>query len=86
MDILLIPVGGVYTIDAQGAAKIAASLEPKIVIPMHYADPGSNLKLEPVDKFLKEMGAEKVEPQAKLSITTDKLPEELVVVVLEKIA
>jgi len=86
VDILLIPVGGVYTIDAQGAAKIAASLEPKIVIPMHYADPGSNLKLEPVDKFLKEMGAEKVEPQAKLSITTDKLPEELVVVVLEKIA
>lgn len=82
--ILLIPVGGVYTIDASGAAKIAASLEPKIVIPMHYADPGNNLQLEPVDKFLKEMGAEKVEPITKLSIAGDKLPEELTVTLLEK--
>ena len=84
VDILLIPVGGVYTIDASVAAKIAASLEPKIVIPMHYADTGNNLQLEPVEKFLKEMGAEKTEPLAKLSITGDKLPEELTVTLLEK--
>lgn len=84
VDVLLIPVGGVYTIDAGEAAKTAASLEAKVVIPMHYAG-ASNLKLEPVDKFLKEMGVEGAEPQSKLSITNEKLPEELAVILLNKI-
>lgn len=85
VDILLIPVGGVYTIDAGGAAKIAASLEAKVVIPMHYAEPTINLKLEPADKFLKEMGLEKAEPLGKLSVTREKLPDELAVILLNKI-
>jgi len=85
VGILLIPVGGVYTIDAEEAAKIAASLEAKVVIPMHYANLASNLKLEPVDKFLKEMGVEGAEPASKLSITNEKLPEELAVILLNKI-
>ena len=85
VDVLLIPVGGFYTIDAGAAAKIAASLEPKIVIPMHYLEAGTNSKLEPVDKFLKEMGVEGVAPQAKLSAVTDKLPEELAVILMEKV-
>jgi L-ascorbate metabolism protein UlaG (beta-lactamase superfamily) len=85
VDVLLIPVGGFYTIDAQAAAKIAASLEPKIVIPMHYLEAGGDSKLEPVDKFLKEIGVEGVSAQAKLSVTPDKLPEELAVVLMEKV-
>ena len=85
VDVLLVPVGGVYTIDAAGAAKTAASLEPKVVIPMHYAEGANNLKLEPADKFLKEMGSEKTEPLVKLSVSREKLPEELAVVLLNKI-
>lgn len=83
-DILLVPVGGVYTIDASEAAQVVASLEPKIVIPMHYKLPGLKFELEPVESFLKEMGGEAAAPQSKLSITKEKLPDEPQVVVLEK--
>lgn len=83
-DILLIPVGGKYTIDAKTASQVVASLEPRIIIPMHYALPGLKIELDGVEPFLKEMGAENKEPQPKLSITKDKLPEEPEVVVLSK--
>lgn len=83
-DILMIPVGGVYTIDAEVAAKVVAQLEPKIVIPMHYKLAELKYELEDVDKFLKTMGAESVEPQPKFSISKEKLPEETTVVVLSK--
>lgn len=84
VDILLIPTGGIYTIDAQTAAEISASLEPKIAIPMHFLDEKSSVKLDPVEKFLKEMGTEDVAKEIKLTITKDKLPAEQSVVLLEK--
>jgi L-ascorbate metabolism protein UlaG (beta-lactamase superfamily) len=83
-DILLVPVGSVYTIDAKTASDVVSQLEPKIVIPMHYLLPGLKFELEPVENFLKEMGFDSVEAQPKLSITKDKLPDELQVVVLNK--
>lgn len=85
VDILLIPTGGVYTVDALQAAEIASKFEPRIAIPMHYFEENSIYKLDGVDKFLKEMGAEKKEPLEKLSMTVDKLPEELTVNVLRSI-
>lgn len=84
VDILMIPVGGIYTINSKQAAEIVAQLEPKIIIPMHYGVEGLKFPLEGVDKFLKEMGAENVTPQAKLTITKEKLPAEPMVVVLSK--
>lgn len=81
-DILLIPVGSVYTIDAKVASDIVSQLEPKIIIPMHYKIEGLKFELDSVDSFLKEMGAEGVSPQPKLSITKERLPEEPQVVVL----
>jgi L-ascorbate metabolism protein UlaG (beta-lactamase superfamily) len=83
-DILLIPVGSVFTINAKQAVNIVSQLEPKITIPMHYLQPGLKVELEPVENFLKEMGVEGLEPQSKLSITKDKLPDEPEVVVLSK--
>lgn len=84
VDILLVPVGSVYTIDGKQASEIVSQLEPKIIIPMHYFIEGLKFQLESVDKFLKEMGVEGVTPQPKLSITKEKLPEEPQVVVLSK--
>ncbi|MFH0936976.1 MAG: MBL fold metallo-hydrolase [Candidatus Daviesbacteria bacterium] len=84
VDILMVPVGGKYTVDAEEAAKIVAALEPKIVIPMHYSLPGLKSELSRVETFLKEMGTENMEPVSKLSITRDKLPEETTVVLLGK--
>lgn len=83
-DILLIPVGSTYTINAKEASNIVSQLEPKIVIPMHYMLPGLKFNLDPVENFLKEMGAEGTVVEAKLSITKDKLPEETQVVLLSK--
>lgn len=83
-DILLIPVGGVYTIGPEQATQIISQLEPSIIIPMHYKLPGLKFDLSELDVFVKEMGVENVEPQTKLTITKDKLPAEPQVVVLSK--
>jgi L-ascorbate metabolism protein UlaG (beta-lactamase superfamily) len=84
VDILLIPVGGVYTIDAKDAARVVAQLDPKIVIPMHYKLDELKVELEPLANFLKEMSIENPVAQPKLSVTKDKLPEEMQIVVLSK--
>ena len=60
-DILFIPVGGSGLLDAKAAAKLAASLEPKLIIPMDYDS--ASLKA-----FLKESGEEKAEVVDKLTL------------------
>lgn len=59
VDILMIPVGGTYTITAKGAVDVIKRLQPRVVIPMHYDVPGLKLskKLTGLDEFLKESGA-----------------------------
>ncbi|HLD30719.1 MAG TPA: MBL fold metallo-hydrolase [Patescibacteria group bacterium] len=76
VDILLIPVGGVSTIGAKEATEIINQLEPRIVIPMHYKVPGLKFELEPLDKFLKEVGATKAESMPKLKISKKELPQD----------
>lgn len=83
VEVLLIPVGGMSTINAPIAAKIVRQLEPKIVIPMHYKTPALKGDLEPVEKFLKEVGAEGIQPQPKLSINKSTLPLTTQVVLLD---
>lgn len=86
VDILLIPVGGVYTINGKEAQKVISQLEPKIVVPMHYALPKLKYKLHAVDEFLHTMGAKKVEPQEKLTVKEKDLAterEETEIVVLQ---
>lgn len=83
-DILMVPVGGTYTINAEGASEVVSTLEPGIVIPMHYKLPEGKSELSGVEPFLKEMGAENLEAVPKLSITKDKLPEETTVILLSK--
>lgn len=84
-DILLIPVGSIYTIDAKDATEIISQLEPKIIIPMHYKIHGLKFDLDPIERFLKEMGEEGIEPVNKLTITKEKLPDEPEVIVLNKV-
>ena len=52
VDVLLVPVGGRYTIDAEEAVGIVQTLQPKIVIPMHFATPHLSFALAPVEKFI----------------------------------
>jgi len=68
VDVLFIPVGGKYTIDASEAAKVIAQIEPHIVVPMHYGN--KELELVDVSIFLKEMGVEEA-PVKSLKVTAD---------------
>jgi len=83
VDVLLLPVGGVSTINAPMAAEVVRQLEPKVVIPMHYKTKALNRELEPVDKFLKEMGVKGITPESKLSLTKANLPASTQVILLE---
>jgi len=74
-DILLIPVGGKYTLDAKKAIEVISQIEPRIVIPMHYKTADLKIDLDSVDKFIKEIG---IEPtyEEKLKISKKDLPQE----------
>lgn len=83
-DVLLVPVGGRTTMNGEQAAEVVRQLEPRFVIPMHYAIPGLKMQLDPVDRFLKEMGVTAPEPQPKLAVQKSSVTEyETKVVVLE---
>jgi len=86
-DVLLIPVGGFYTISAEVAKEVVTQLEPMIIIPMHYnyasLDQKNFGKLTKVDDFIAAMGKDNIAPVPKLTITKDKLPVEQTIVVLE---
>jgi len=84
VDILMIPIGGVYTISAKEATKVISQIEPKIVIPMHYQIPKLKIKLESLDKFLKMMGIKSPEVLKKISISPKNLPTEGMKVIILK--
>jgi L-ascorbate metabolism protein UlaG (beta-lactamase superfamily) len=84
VDVLLVPVGSRTAISPVQAAEVVRQLEPRYVVPMHYATPGVKVQLDGVDRFLKEMAVTAVEPQPKLSVQASSATEyETKVVVLE---
>jgi L-ascorbate metabolism protein UlaG (beta-lactamase superfamily) len=85
-DVLLVPVGGHCTINATQAAEVVAQVEPKVIVPMHYATDATqgHLELDSIDRFCRELGASEVAPRARLSVTPTSLPSEPTVVLLER--
>ena len=83
VDVLLLPVGGVSTLNAPMAAEVIRRLEPKVVIPMHYKTPAISRRLGTIDEFLKEMGVEQIESKPKLSLTKSNLPASTQVFLLD---
>ena len=81
VDILFIPVGGTFTIDAREADEVVEQLNPKIIIPMHYKTPAISLTIDGVDKFLSNK--QNIEKRKELKISKKDLPEEAKVIVLE---
>ena len=75
IDVLMIPVGGTYTLDAKTAAAVIGQIEPKIIIPMHYKVPGLEVMLDGVEKFIKELGLDP-EKTDKYKISKKLLPAE----------
>ena len=75
VDILLIPVGGTFTINGRQAIEIINQVDPKLVIPMHYQLPNLKIKLDGVEKFLREIGLGKQKPVEKLTLKKKDLGE-----------
>lgn len=84
VDVLFLPVGGGPTLDPEAAMRVVNEVEPRIVIPMYYQQPGLTLPstLLPVGAFLREIGASKVEPVERLNLKKRDLVSEETNVVL----
>lgn len=78
VDVLFVPVGGGETIGPAEASSVISQIEPRIVIPMHYAAPQLSFdqQLAPLDKFTHELGLKETTPEDKLSLNATSLPAE----------
>jgi L-ascorbate metabolism protein UlaG (beta-lactamase superfamily) len=83
VNVALVPVGGGGSLNAAKAAEVVSMLEPNLVIPMHFATPDSKIKLDDLNKFIKEMGLSKLEAQPSLKVSRSGLPDETHVIVLD---
>ncbi len=83
VDILLLPVGGGGSLNAAMASDVMTTIDPNLVIPMHYRTEEDAIEsLDPLDRFLKETGS-KPEPEARITVSKAQLPSELTVRVLQ---
>ncbi len=85
VDVLLLPVGGPFSLMTDEAIKVANAISPSILIPMHYSDSSYpvDTKVAPLEQFLQSFGMS-AEPEDKLVVEKDRLPEEMQLVVLRR--
>ncbi len=83
VDVLLVPVGGYYTIDAPTAVGVVKQLHPALTIPMHFRTPAINFPIQTVDPFLQAAGGGRKPGTMEIEVTAEKLKQEGGVVVLE---
>ena len=83
IDILLIPIGGVFTIDAKMAGKVSDDLKPKVVMPMHYKTAKCDWPLNTIDDFLADRKNLKQLNLSEIEFKAGKLPEVTEIVVLQ---
>lgn len=87
VDILIIPVGGNgYTLDAKDAARLTKQIEPKIVIPVHYADNGVAYEVpqDEINLFTKEIGSEVTDLDALKIKSVNDMPQSLSTFVIHR--
>ena len=84
VHVLLIPVGGNYTIDAEQAKEYVDRIMPAIVIPMHYKTKGLNIDVDKVDDFADKFDTEEVEEleESELELFRDEISEESTKVII----
>ena len=74
LDLLFTPIGGVFTIDPAGAAKLIDQIKPKLVIPMHFKTPKCGFPLASVDDFAKTQTKVKKTGKSELELSVKDLP------------
>lgn len=82
VDVVLLPVGGYYTIDPEQAAKVADQLEARIIVPMHYRNEKCLFPIVGVDAFLQGKKNVTMQNGPELPVGKDSLPDDQQIVVL----
>lgn len=83
VDVLLVPVGGFYTIDPAAALQVKNQLQPTLTIPMHFKTPALDFPIQTVEPFLKLVGSGRQAGQTEIEVSTATLPQQAGVVVLD---
>ena len=83
LDVLLIPVGGIYTINSIQAAELVKQLSPKVIIPMHYKTEKLKFDLEPVDNFVRAFETVKYVNESVLEIHKGMIDEDNRVIIMQ---
>jgi L-ascorbate metabolism protein UlaG (beta-lactamase superfamily) len=83
VDVLLIPIGGLFTIDAEVASKVGDDLKPKVIAPMHYKTPKCDFPITGVEDFLAGKKNVKKLNSSETEFKAGKLPEAAEIVVLQ---
>jgi L-ascorbate metabolism protein UlaG (beta-lactamase superfamily) len=83
VDILLIPVGGFFTIDARTATEVCNQLQPRVIIPMHYRTEKSFPEIFEVDEFIKGKNNVTRQDSSEVEFKADKLPDSTQIMVLK---
>ena len=84
VDVLMIPVGGLFTIDAATAAKVCEQLKPKVIIPMHFKTDKLNLPVSGVEDFIKGKNNVTRSSDSEIELKADKLPASAQIIVLKQ--
>ena len=83
IDVLLLPIGGVFTLDPKEATEVMNLLNPKILIPMHYKTPGCGFPIASVEEFLEGKTSIERAGASEISVSRDSLPAPVRVTVLD---
>ncbi len=83
VDILLIPVGGFFTIDAKAATEVCNQLKPRVIIPMHYRTEKSFPEISGVDEFIKGKNNVTQQDSSEVEFKAGELPATAQIIVLE---
>ncbi|NLV71426.1 MAG: MBL fold metallo-hydrolase [Actinobacteria bacterium] len=82
VDVLLIPVGGFFTIDHEEAASVIEALGPSIVVPMHFKTDSVDFPIAPVDQFLETQQTVEQKDVCTLEVTHETLPRDRTTILL----
>lgn len=85
VDILFVPVGGHYTVDAEGARRYVLGLNPSAAIPMHYRTKGLTVDVAGAEPFLRLFPNETVKAGSEWEVTKKTLPASLEIRMMERI-
>ena len=83
VDLLMIPVGGYYTIGPKEATRVAEQIKPKVLIPMHFKTPKCGFPIAPVDDFLKGKSNVKRLKASETACSKGALPKHMEIILLE---